>query len=81
MLKPTKKLMKMVKHVWENKEGGTHAWYKHYNHFITVECMTDDFATNESSDYILVTLSNEVDSLGYPLDVIDFITFEGNEIK
>ena len=80
MLKPSKKMMQAVKHVWENRNDCVHVWYKYHNNFITVECMTESFATNEPYDYILVTLSSEVDSLGFPLDVIDILTFEENEI-
>lgn len=80
MLKPSKKMMKYVKHVWENRDDGTHAWYKHYNGYITVECFSDNFCNNSYYDYILVTECNEIDSLGYPLDVVDVLTFEEKDI-
>lgn len=56
----TKKMKKMVKHVWENRNDGVHAFYPLYHDFITIECLTDG-----DRDYIEICLTDEIDSLGY----------------
>lgn len=68
-MKVTKKMLSLVNHVWKNKEDGTHAWYKYYNNYVTIESFNED-----GEEFIQVLLVDNIDSLGYPygkvLDVI-----------
>ena len=64
----TKKLMKLAKLVWDDRNNGRHAWRKYYSNFITIESESDD-----EGDFLVVTLTNKVDSLGYAYGkVLDF---------
>lgn len=64
-------VIKLIKHVWENKEDGTHGWLRYGSNWVTVEPFGED-----GEDFLQVTLTHEIDSLGYPisttLDCIDF---------
>lgn len=75
-MKVTKKMLKLAKKVWENKEDGCHAWYKYYNNYICLEVFSEE---NES--YILVTLTDKIDFLGYHFgETIDFIFLNENDL-
>lgn len=73
----TKKMKKMVKHVWENRNDGVHAFYPTYHNYITIECLTDG-----DMDYIEVCSTDRIDDLGYIFgNVLDVIYFNEEEIK
>ena len=59
-MKISKSTLSLAKKVWAGREEGRHGWKKHYSRFITIEPMRD-----ECGDYLLVTLTNKVDDLGY----------------
>ena len=60
-LKLTKKIIDTCIDLWKDREEGWHTWRKYYSKWITIETCTDN-----GEDYLLITLANEVDMLGYP---------------
>ena len=75
-VKSNEEVQELMKHVWKNKEDGTHAWKPVIEGYLTFEPVS-----LFDEDSVLVCLAEEVDSLGYPMSIIDTEAYYEWEIE
>lgn len=71
-LKLTKRIIDDCIDLWNKREEGWHSYRKYYNKWITIDpCVDSD------GDYLEITLTDEIDMLGYPYgEIINFFCID-----